>query len=201
MNTNKILFAALLTSIMTSRSLSWFDFDAIEQHIEENVQAMRQLCKPPTHQTRLPTPHYQNTSLDINTTQQQAIVTFYGIDGDSIEARLNDANTQLTITTPVAKLMITARNNIITIEAQEIINNREEHKKGIIQCSSTSFYKTRSSVPGKLLLENQTTDYNADTKELIVTIPFISANKGKVVPINKLPSQSSLKTLPIPQDK
>lgn len=195
MNTsNTILFAALLTSFYTSSNYpsGWFDFDALEDQIKQQMESMRHMRKQCMQQPFWPAPSYQHTSM--TTSDKNAIITLADIDGDNIEARLNDANNRLTITTPIKKFTIATRGNIIFIEAQEVIHSQREKKEGVAQFYGTSIDQTQTSVSGLPLLEKRSIDYNPDTKELIITIPFQEIQHGKIVPINKLKPQAAPKT-------
>lgn len=195
MNTsNNILFAALLTAILSPSSplhAQFFDLDALEEHFDQQIEHMHQSMQ---HMRK----HYKHDSvalsaqaiaLDIK--DKNVIITIAHMEMDNVEARLNDANNQLTITTPTKKFVIATRGNSIAIEGQETIHQKSKNdtKDTMTQFSGTSMYRTESYVHGKLSLEKQTTDYNPDKKELMVTIPFEEISKGKVVPINTLPSQ------------
>lgn len=196
MNTqNNILFAALLISLYTASNYtsSWPDFDALEQQIEQQMKAMRQMHQQCTQPPFWSAPHQQSISLD--TTNKNATITLSNIDGENVEARLNDTNNGLSITTPTKKFIISTNGNILAIKAQEVMHSQQEKKEGgIAQFHGTSKYQSQCSVHGKLLLEKHTIDYNPDKKELIIVIPFAQVSNGKIVPINKLKPQSSQPT-------
>ncbi len=204
MNISKIpLFAAALLSISTASSLLYgrfFDMDAFDEqlekqleHMEQSIQHMRQHYKKMGAHSlvTLPNPH----AISLASSDKNVTITIADIELDNVEARLNDTNNQLTITTPTKKFIIATRDTMVAVEAQEMVKQKEKNdtKKGVLHFSGTSVYHAESSVKGKPMLEKQTTDYNPDKKELIITIPFQEVSKGKVIPINTLTSQAKPK--------
>jgi hypothetical protein len=200
---NNILFAALLASTLASSNsvYGWLaDFDAVEdfveQQLEDSLQSIKQMHKQFKH--RRPIPHYQTISVDSN--DKLVTITVHAIEADNIEANLNNENTQLSITTPHKKITIKTYNNVLAIEAKETIEQKtkDDNQNEIMQFVGTTVSHQESLVAGKPLLEKQTIDYNPDTKDLIITIPFQESNKGKIVTINKLPKKETTTTTSIP---
>lgn len=201
---HSLLFSALLTSILTASSPLYgrfFDWDAwdeeIEQQLEQMHQSMRHMrkqCKQMSAQTLVTAPASPHISL--HTTDKGVTITIGNIEIDNVEARLNDANNQLTITTPSKKFVIATRDTMVAVEAQEIVQqqSKDDAKQSVMHFSGASVYRTQSIVGGNPALEKQSTEYIADKKELVITIPFHQVSKGKVVPINRVSSQETQNT-------
>jgi hypothetical protein len=191
-NLTKFLFVALLASNLTSSNTAYgwlIDFDAFQEAIDQQMQSMKTMHKQ--FKTQFSTTQYPTIS--INTNEIAAIITVRNIEFDNLEAQLNDDNNQLSISIPIKKIVISTHHNIIGIEERDIFEQTKSNKDQKETCYlSSSISHTQTTVPGIPLLEKQSIDYDADKKELIITIPFKQTAKGKPVTINKKVKQDAL---------
>ena len=198
-----IIITLFAHSLASANSLhAWFmDMEALENQMQHQVEQMnksveeiqKQFSNLVPQSSLLIAPSYQNISL--NQHNDSIIITISDIEADNVEARLNDANNRLTITTPTAVIIVTGRKNIIGIEAQAQVRAQnkedEEIKKESNHYFGTSITRMERSVSSKPLLETQTIDYDSNKKELIITIPLQRINKGKEIPINTIVMQET----------
>jgi hypothetical protein len=128
--------------------------------------------------------------LSLETKDDTLRITIPNIDGDSIEAHLDDAQKKLIITAPSLKITIATRLNMVGVELIEEHKLTEKDKDGKeSEFVSTSVSRMDQATERELLLDQQTIEYDQDNKKLMVIIPIKQEYKGKPVPINKINSK------------
>lgn len=196
MNTHKKLLVLLLASATTPwvhGRFSFPNFDEIDEFFDKQWEEMHRMRKQMRNSMQSSSIMKSPISATIDDQDKKIVITINGIDAQDINARVNEENTVLTVTTPTDLIRILINGSLVAAEISHESKTATKDDKNKEQEVYSSFVtNTAQTVQGTPLLEQQTIDYDKENKELTITLP--KKERGKTVAINhvtKLKKQSS----------
>lgn len=186
-NKKLLLTLALIAALQGAQTYPWFDdFDEVEDFFDQQWQRMADMRKEMRKSMRSFSANLATAPVftsNIADNEKNVVITMRGIEAQELDARVNDGNNKLTITTPTDDIRILVNGNLVTIDAKHEIKTIKKDA----QDKEQEFYSAHASsmsqvVKGALILEKQTIEYDHENKELTITIPKRD-ERGKTVPV------------------
>jgi len=197
------LLCAITSAVWADSVWPSFDrlFDTMEGMFERHIDFAQKMFSQTREAFSSQLPSKSGITAEINEDKEKLAVIVNGIEGEEIDAHLNELNDELTITTRDSKItlnsyhparMVTSLAINVRQERQESIEadtdkaeKKEEREKYPRYNNHTiSLSSIATTVAGRLNLEENQIDYDEDAGQLTISIPKPTQPTGKKVAVN-----------------
>lgn len=193
-----------LSLVTTSVAYGFMDFDNMFDYMHQQIKQMEEEFNESAARCGCgkPKPKPQSTpqvTVREHEDKNHVVVTVKPIEGQDFEAHLNAKNDTLQIKTLSDTIVLTTKERYLQVDVlsihkvalesdEEEKENKEEKEQKNTGTESKTF--TSRSLNSKattlrypILMDDQTIEYNKETKELTITFAINPAGKGKTVPV------------------